>query len=610
MNFIQGTLQLMEVGKGSAVIRLLPLMVTVLMIIVLSDFPSLQTPLGSVGGVYRGLPDAQSMDNAQLARQILRGKGFTTQFLRPHAVAQLRGYAVNQSLDEPGKTRDLFPAAQFPPGTPRILPDTYNSPGYPYLLAGWFLILHPEFEQVPTAIGGAGMYAPDRWIPVLNQIFLLLTAGLVFALGHRLFDQRVAWMALVAYLATDLVWKYSLSGLSTCLLMFLTTAAFYCLQEIFSVGEVCFESEERSFLPAWIWGLVLSVVLVLACLTRLPLVIIVLPVVGMLLVMPSARILLSAAVAVVVVGAVLPWFFHLYSLCGSFLGSNGPLVLHGTGEYQGNEIYCATSIPSYEQIFRDAAHKEYSGFRWNFEHAWSLLGSNPMVLLFGASVLHQFKRRRTRLFQWLIFASILALLAVNNLGADSPADFDSWNVLMVLFPCMVVVGSAFFFILLDRLSLQLWLLNNLIVTSVLLLTVAPLVLTLSTASFFPFSFPPYWPPAIKQIAQFAAPDEWVTTDMPWATAWYGDRASLWLPDSISDFENFHDNVCPTGMLLLTPVTSGAPLTNLTIGEYKDWLPIAVGSTPPANFPLPEHYVIPGRVPNYVLWSDRPRWQAK
>ena len=192
MNIIQGTLQMVEVGKASVIIRVVPLLTVLVIIGFVTNF-----------GVYKGLDDPQSMDNAQLARQIARGKGFTTEFLRPHAIAQLRDYAVSEGLQS-GKPRDLFPSGQFPPGTPRILPDTYNAPGYPYLLAGWFLLLHPEFEQPPTAVGGAGMYAPERWIPLLNQILLVLTAGIVFALGRRLFDERVAWMALVGFICDGL----------------------------------------------------------------------------------------------------------------------------------------------------------------------------------------------------------------------------------------------------------------------------------------------------------------------------------------------------------------------------------------------------------------------
>jgi hypothetical protein len=345
-------------------------------------------------------------------------------------------------------------------------------------------------------------------------------------------------------------------------------------------------------------------------LTRLQLVVLVVPVAVVLLVMPSASVALSLVVTSLVIVSVIPWYVHLDRVSGSFLGSNAPSMLHGFGEYKGNEIFCTTAIPSYERLFGDAAKKEYSGFVWNFEHVWSLLGSNPMILMFGASILHQFKRRRTRLFHWLLFGSAMAILFADNLGSNNPEPLDPWNSLVLLFPGMVVVGCAFFFIMLDRLNLQLWLLSNLIVILTLLISATALATTLTTSSFYQFNFPPYWPPTIKTVAQLAQPDEWVTTDMPWATAWYGDRASLWLPDSLADFENFHDNVCSTGMILITPVTWEAPMSNVTTGEYKDWFPIITGVGVPQTFPLQEHYTTRGVVPAYTLWSDRPRWQSR
>jgi 4-amino-4-deoxy-L-arabinose transferase-like glycosyltransferase len=606
MNFIQGTLQMMEVGKGAIMIRLIPFIVVLGIIGFFSDY-----------SVYKGLPDAQSMDNAQLARQLARGKGFTTEFLRPRAVSQLHDFAVNQGLAN-GKAGDLFPSEQFPPGTPRILPDTYNAPGYPYLLAGWFALVHPEFDQPAAAIGAAGMYAPDRCIPILNQVLLGLTAVFVFLLGLRFFDPRVAWMSLVTFLLTDLVWHYTLTALSTTLLMFLTTAAFWSLEQIVRVSEECFEREERSFAPAWIWALILALLLAAIYLTRLQLLVLVVPVVAVLMLMPTSSVFMAVFIGVASIAAVTPWFIHLNAISGSYVGSNGPVMLHGAEGYEGNQIYCTTAIPSYEQLFRDVTRKEYSGFRWNFQHAWTLLGTNPMVLMFGASILHQFKRRRTRMFHWLLFGSLVAILMVNNLGEDKPEDVSAWNSIVILLPCMIVVGSAFFFILLDRLSLQLWLLNNVVVILMIMLTALPLSLSLLSPGKYPFSWPPYWPYTIKMISQLSQPDEWVTSDMPWATAWYGDRASLWLPDSVTDFENFHDNVCPTGMMIFTPVTWEGPVSNITTGEYKEWFSLmSVSGMPmnssipvPQNFPLTEHFVMPGRVPAYTLWSDRPRWLMK
>jgi 4-amino-4-deoxy-L-arabinose transferase-like glycosyltransferase len=587
---------MVEVGKARPLVRLIPLTAALVLVGLAYNF-----------GIYHGLNDAQSMDNAQLARQISRGQGFTTEFVRPHAVAQLHDFSIAQNL-QTGRSPDLFPPDRFPPGAPRVLPDTYNAPGYPYLLAAWFRIVHPEFAQPSSAIISAHAYSGDRWIPPLNLIFMLLTALMVFVLGHRLFDERTAWMSSVAFLATDLVWQFSMTALSTMFLTFLVTGMLMCVLEIFCVGELCFEHEERSFVPAWLWSLGAGVLLAAACLTRLHLVILVVPLFFALLVMPRASIGLPLLIALVVAAGVGPWLLHMMNICGNPLGSNAPLLYFGQGDYKGNQIYCATSIPSYEALLRNAVRKEYAGFRWHFENVWSLLGACPLILFFGASLLHQFKRRRTQLFHWLLVGCAVVIVVANSLAVTDPASLGPWNTLFVLFPCMIVVGSAFFFIMLDRMSIQIGLLNNIIVGGVLLLNVIPLLLSLTNGNGLLYNFPPYAPFIIKALSEYSDPDEWVTTDMPWATAWYGDRASLWLPDSITDFQNFHDNVCPTGILILTPVTTSMPVETFTSGEYKDWFSFVMNLQTPPTFPLSVHTATAGS--SYSVWSDRPRWQGK
>jgi hypothetical protein len=608
MNFIQSTLQALEVGKGQILTRIIPLFITVFAVAFFYNFGPFQTPFLSIGGVYHGLSDAQSMDNAQLARQIVRHQGFTTEFLRPMAVAQLRDYAASHVLLT-GSSHDLFPADRFPAGTPRILPDTYNAPGYPCLLAAWFKVTHPDFEQTPMSISANRFYSPDRWIPLLNQAFMLLTALLVFTLGRRLFDERVAWLSLLSFLGTDLIWHFTLTALSTTFLMFLVTAMLMCALEIFCVSEACAESEDRSFTPAWNWGYAVALLLGAACLTRLHLLVLLVPLLMFLLAMPRASFALWSVIAVLVIGFVTPWFLHLDKVSGNPLGSNFALVLTGTGAYEGNQVYCATSIPGYENLFKNALKKETAGFRWHLENAWNLLGANPLILLFGASVLHQFKRRRTRWFHWLLFACAFAVIAANNLGDAAPEALGPWNTLVILFPGMLVIGCAFFFILLDRLNLQIKLLNSLIVIATITLTLVPMALTLTTPATSNFCLP-YVPPAIKFYGQLAQPDEWVTSDMPWATAWYADRASLWLPDSITDFQNFHDNLCPTGMLFLTGLSWSEPVSTFTVGEDKDWFPFVSGTPLPALFPLPEHYALPFGSSSYYFWSDRVRWPER
>jgi len=526
-------------------------------------------------------------------------------------VMQLQKFTSDQSALT-GRSGDLFPSDQYPKGTPRIIPDTYNAPGYPYLLAGWFYLIRPHFDQPVKDLQQSHIYAGDRWIPPLNLIFTLLTAGLIFGLGLRLFDDRVAWLGSVAFLVTDLVWQYAVTGLSTSVLMFLITAIFFCAVEIYNVSQNCFESETASFKPAWVWTILLGLLLAAACLTRLHLLILLAPLLVFFLRLPKPNSLLFPLIAFIALGCVAPWFWHMYKLTGNPLGSNTAQLIYGMDNYTGNQIWCTTSIPSYEQVFKDASQKEILGFSWHLQHAWELLGCNPMVLLFAAGALHPFRRVKALTFYWLVAGCAVALVAANNLGVTDPKPVDAWNTVVVLCPVMILVGSAFFFIMFDRLNLQVWLLSNLIVAGALFLTALPMVFTVisSNANQY-YCFPPYMPPVIKLLGGLTESDEWVTCDMPWASAWYADRPSLWLPDSVSDFETLNDTICPTGILYFTPVTWAQPASNLTTGENKDWLRFVTEIKPPSdmNFPLSVSTTTGAGGPEYKIWSDRPRWQA-
>jgi hypothetical protein len=601
MSALQNFLHSMEMGRGRIFTRLIPLTVTVAVVILL-----LNHSVWILGGVYRGLNDAQSMDNAQLARQIERGHGFNTQFLRPYALRQIGDFRQSRAFLT-GQPGELFPASKFTAHQPRTIPDTYNSPLYPYLLAAWFGLLHVSFDQTPQEMATSHFYHADRCIPLLNQLLVVLTAILVAILAHRVFDDRVAWVASLAFLATGSVWAYSLTALPTNLLMLLLTAIFLLATEIFAVGENAFRSDEASFWPAWPLTLALALLVGLACLARLNLIVLIAPLLVFLAAVPRTNLLLLPLFALIALALVAPWFWRNYQVCGNFLGSNTPLITTGEDDYTGNQVYRHTTLPASDRLFKDVAKKEYEGFLWHFNHAWELLGSSPLVIFFVAGLMHPFKRPRAQAFRWLLVGAGILLVAANSLAQSQPGPIDGWNIVILLLPCLLVAGTAFFFVLLDRLNLDMQLFQNALVGAVLFLTMVPLMLMIYLVSSKYYNYPPYSPPFINLASRLARPEEWVTSDLPWATAWYGDRASLWLPDSISDFEQMNDDLCPTGILLITPVTLGAPVTNLTSGEDKAWFSFIIGAQPPANFPLTAH-VMATNGPEYILWSNVPRWQ--
>ena len=232
-----------------------------------------------------------------------------------------------------------------------------------------------------------------------------------------------------------------------------------------------------------------------------------------------------------------------------------------------------------------------------------------MIALFFASLLHVFKRGQVQALRWLLVACVVCLVLATSFGSPTPAPIDTWNTVVLLLPGMLVIGTAYFFILLDRLHLQLRILSNAITATALVLISCPLAGTLLN-SHANHAYPPYVPAALKAIGGYVHPGEWITTDMPWATAWYGDHGSMWLPDTLADFNVIYDDYNSSGVLLLTPVLLSQPILSITSGEEKEWFPfVARGSLPPRAdaagvmleaLPLAEMRAEDGRITSDVL----------
>jgi hypothetical protein len=572
-----------EVGEGRPLVRLIPLLIVLAALVGLYNFK-----------IYKGLGDQQSMDNAQLARQIVREHNFNTFFIRPFAVMQINAYRAKHGQAE------LFPESIYTPGYVRSIPDTYNSPGFPLLLAAFYKLERVNFDE---SIGDNHVFAGDHWLPLLNDVFIVLTAVVMFFKARRLFDDRVAWMASCVFLFSDFVWKFSLQATPVDLLFLLVAGFFWGLVELYRVAENPFGFEPLPYGWAWLILPAISVLFGIICLCSLPLLVLILPVLVYLGLL-QRRNWFFLPIFVGIVGLMTaPWFYHWYRSCGNPLGSNFTWGLFGQGEYAGNQIFCNLVIPSYASLYGDGLAKECTGFLWYLRRGWELLGSNPLVLLFAASILHEFRRQRVQAFRWFVVGSAFAIVAMTNLADANPDPFGPWNLVIVLLPAMILIGTAFFFTLLDRLITQLPLFTVTIVITTLALCIAPMALALTAVNYAYYNYPPYLPPYISFVTRLAAPHQWVATDMPWATAWYGDRASVWLPETTADFTRLNDDINESAFVFFTPVTLMKPAMYLTSGEMKDWMGLVYGSNLPDNFPFHRYAKLPPGGPEYIVISN-------
>ena len=204
---------------------------------------------------FRNLSTPEGMDAAQLARNICEGKGFTTDFIRPLSVYLIE--RKTRDAQAPGKSTGPPSTNQPPPAAIDVQqklphPDLANPPVYPILLAGALKLMPfaaPDLVAQQKRHEDFKIYKPDLWIALFNQLLFLLAVCMVFSLARKLFDEPVAWVSAAVFLGTDLFWRFSISGLSTILLIVIFLALISVLARMESTARE--SAANRGWLIMW-----------------------------------------------------------------------------------------------------------------------------------------------------------------------------------------------------------------------------------------------------------------------------------------------------------------------------------------------------------------------
>ena len=150
---------------------------------------------------FKGLSNSTAMDQAQIAREIAAGNGFSTKYIRPFAIWQ---------LENAGKE---VPNEKFP--------DFFQSPLPPFINSIPLKIVQSHWKLEPTDL----VYIGDRMIAGTAILFFLLSVVVWYFIGLRLFDKKLALIGCAMILMTDLFWQFSLSGLPQMLMLLLFSGA-------------------------------------------------------------------------------------------------------------------------------------------------------------------------------------------------------------------------------------------------------------------------------------------------------------------------------------------------------------------------------------------------
>ncbi|SDU21795.1 hypothetical protein SAMN05444156_2668 [Verrucomicrobium sp. GAS474] len=587
----------LELGKGTAWVRLITFSIIFLGLAAWYD-----VGLNPGNGNFHSFGETQAMDNAQIARQLARGEGYSTKVLTPFRLSQDRNRAF---LATGGLSSELGSAV--PTALPKLsLPETLTPPLYPAALAVLYKITGVSFE---APISGNPFANRAELIALLfNQACLVATAFTGFFLALALFDLRVAQLSGILLLFSPILWRFSVTGLATSFTLLLLTLSALFLHRAFLANE----KEERGASASVLLNFTgSSLFLALAALSDY----------SALWLIPAlflaALFLRSRGLPIVILlvacGLVdLPWLFRNYSLTGDLFGGAVLLLAAGGEGYPGTLLQrsyhpIVDTLSPWGASFHNLIH----GLRWSIENGFSNLGASFIVFFFFAGLLHFFKRTHAQKLRYVTLVALLLLVVGPAIAASEPKLLSSQNRLVLLLAVITVFGASFFHILLDRLELGLGLLRKVVLWLFVGLNCFPFFLALLKPEGSAFHYPPYHPPMITLASRWYMEDEIIATDIPYATAWYGDRTSLWLPATTKDFIEINDYVHPLSGILLTPLSMNSQALNeIYKGEWKGWALLVLGLQRPAEIPLTALIRLPPNENEYLLLTDRPRWPQK
>jgi hypothetical protein len=487
---------------------------------------------------FKNLATIEGMDAAQLARNLSRGEGYTTRFIRPFSL-----YLTGRQAEGPG------------PLLGDRHPDLANAPVYPVVLAGALKVMPFPYPDT-TVERDFSVYRPDLYIALVNQLFFFVAVWMLFRLARRLLDESAAWVTAAVFAGSDLFWRFSVSGQSTLLLIIL----FLGLVDVLSrmgpqtrsavdgggaagVGGPGAATEATS--AGWLTGMAALAGLLtgLAGLTRYSLGLLIIPVMGFLAGLPAAvRVRLMVACGLTFLGVMAPWVVRNWLVSGTPFGTAGFALFQNTMLFRGFELERALQ-PDFSLLAGpDLWHKLLVGTREIMEKELPRLGGSWVGAFFLVGLLVPFRKPMLNRLRNLVMGSLALFTLVQALGrtaltTESP-ELNSENLLVILAPMVFLFGVSLFFMLVDQFGVKAPGFRLLAMSLFIAVASAPLLFTLFMPVTTAVAYPPYYPPYIQSKSQWVGKDDLIMSDFPWAVAWYGERQSVWLSSK------YRENVSP------------------------------------------------------------------
>jgi hypothetical protein len=570
---------------------------------------------------YKNLATQEAMDAAQLARNIAQGKGYTTLFIRPLSMFLVK----KRNLEAQG-----MPAAGQVPDLAEIRgmhPDIANPPLYPVVLAALMKVLPFDFSVSTTKSfwsnhGRFWRFEPDFLIALFNQLLFFLVIAAVFILARRLFDRGVAWFSACLLLGTELFWRFSVSGLSTMLLMLIFVGLAWCL--------VLIEEEARA--PKWrpqvvrMLAALAGAAVGLGGLTRYSFGWLIVPVLVFLVLFGGQRRVVLALLAFAAFALVMaPWIIRNFNVSGRPFGTATYAVVETTVLYPEYRLQRSLE-PDFSRLYLGTLWLKLNpNLRQIVTSELPRLGGTWVTAFFLVGLLVGFRNLAIARLRYFLLGCGLVLIFVQALGktqlSEEVPEINSENLLVLLAPWVLVYGVSFFYLLLDQIALPFLAFRYYVIGIFGLVSCLPMVFVFLPPGSSPVAYPPYLPPAIQTVAGWLKEKELAMSDIPWAVAWYGQRQCVWLtlkcnpdprsPNTHEDFFTINDYQKPINILYLTPQTIDSRfLTQWYKAGEQSWGSFIIESVVkrkvPDFFPLDESPA--GWPTEQLVLADWQRWK--
>jgi hypothetical protein len=459
---------------------------------------------------YHGLQSRESIDIAQIARNVSEGKGYTTRFVRPFNIPFYTRYQ-------------------------NYYPELNHSPAFPYAVSLLYR-LRSLSEQVVV------------WT---SLFFTILTMAATYLLGRMLFGWKAGLLSAVAFGTSMAVLKAATAGEEWTLASFLFTL----LLIVIVLHHKTLESKDVRL--SIVYAGLSAVLLAGLYMTNPVLAVLVIPIATYYAVTGTSKRLQFVVFVVAAIVLIAPWAIRNAHFTGvPILGGNAWDIASHTTYFPGDTVYRSADsviheparIASFPVVnFPSFAQKLMTGTRDTTGNLAGCLGW--IVLPFAiVSFLYKFKQSSANAIRGLIYG-ILPLTAVffglYSLGSGA---------VVILAPVISVFGCAYFLLLLDAKKLHSFFTRS-IIAGFVLICVYP---ALTTAVWGVngdtqvqtnkvegiFSNPQF----INDVAAHVP----VYTDQPWLAAWRTTGVAVWLPLSDGDVEMLSTEGLPMHVIVLTP----------------------------------------------------------